>query len=357
MKFSVDAKEFGSVLQRVAVALPSKSPVAALFCILIKATEDGVILGATDLSFSVQFGIPKTKVNVLKTGCWAVPGKSLIDVVSMATGTLEVEFDGNMVHLTHGRSKIRLVAMPGDDYPNLSYGHESLAFSRVPSKDFVGALSSVSWSCSRDETRPILCGVCCNDKEFASTDGHRMTVLSHSLPITAEHIIPQTSVDRLSKVVFTEEVGFHFSTSDLYVLSGSALITVRLTAGKFLDYSMIMPKRNDKKVIVNRADLKESLDRALILADKEQRTAIINYADKKIVLASRSEKSGEVEDSLRCHEDSSAEPIKIGFNAKYLVEMLSVVRDDTVVFNFADGLSPLLVQEGKLRHVVMPKRI
>lgn len=262
-----------------------------------------------------------------------------------------------------------------DEYP---------VFPTFATKDFVTIETTIMremiektiYSVSTDETRYHLNGVFFEkhvEKDgvvyrMVATDGHRLSLIDRKSTSTGMSpkgpsqgvIVPRKGLHELRKLLDNagENVEMAIEGSQLIVRAGSAVLMIRLIEGKYPNYQQLIPQNLREKLLVNREQLLSSLKRVSLLANAKSRGVTLNLAKGKIEITSNNPELGDAKEEIEV--DYAGKDLKIGFNARYILEVLTSMNDDMVQIELNDQLSPGLVRpqnDKSYTCVVMPMRI
>lgn len=335
---------------------------------------DGSTLGlrATDLDIEVTDGIP---ANVIRAGRTTVSAKKLYEVIRKLDGAevkLDADGSGNML-VVSGRSRFNLPCIGPESYPDLKSGAFSSEFD-IPIADLRELLDRTAFAASTEETRYYLNGIHLHPLEGAegtmiravATDGHRLARTEVKAPAGAASlpsiIVPRKTVTELQKLLDAadgETVHVEVSDSKIRVRSGEVILVSKLIEGTFPDYERVTPKNNDKRLSVDRKELETAVDRvSTIASDKGGKAVKMSARDGALVVSVTNPDHGEARDEMRAEFD--VDGFEIGFNARYLQDILGQLRTESMEFLFSEPGSPTLLKEtgdGKALYVLMPMRI
>jgi DNA polymerase III subunit beta len=352
-----------------------KSTMPILANVLLRTDgKDKLLVAATDLNVTVTAELP---CKVLSEGGLTVGAKHLHDIVKSLPGE-ELALkraDNHYAEIRAGRVDYKVVGMADRDFPKLP-NHREVKLGEVDAATLRDMIAKTFFSISTDETRYHLNGVLfetegSGDKAVArmvSTDGHRLSKVERPLPgapkLAAPIIIPRKGLGELRRALesakTTVQLGVH--NGHLFARVGDTTLSVKLIEAQFPPYDQVIPKNNDKVAIAPRHALLEALRRISIMSS--DKTWGVRLALKKGALTVTSDNPdlGEAHEELEVTYDG--EPLTVGFNAKYFIELLTEMGGDEVRVELSAELDPGLVRsadlKGEGKHylgVVMPMRI
>lgn len=348
MRVTLDRADLAHALAIVTKAIETRNTIPILANVLL-AVEDGQLrLTGTDLDVEIATSLP---VLDCQPGSVTVPGKMLADIAKRATGDISLTAEGHQLIVKSGKSRYKLDVLPAEDFPSFSAGK----FDTTLELDLATLVAPCVHCISTDETRYYLAGVYLHAVEghlvAVATDGHRlMRNIGHAgtLPSSLEGgvILPRKLVGLLPKGVVTLEL----SQNKVRVTTGSTVITSKMIDGTFPDYVRVIPTGNGNVLTVDRQALMKSVERVAAVADDRSRA--VKFAVGDVLCLSLADKaSDEVEATFE------GEPLEIGFNSRYVGEMLGALDEPNVRFAFGDAGSPAVIKgEGEWTAVLMPMR-
>jgi DNA polymerase-3 subunit beta len=227
-------------------------------------------------------------------------------------------------------------------------------------------LTHTSFAVSHDETRYALNGVLfvVQSKEIrvVATDGHRLAMASRALeqtttPVTG--IVPRKAVLEIQRALGAgEEIQIAITDNQFVLQMPNFVMTARLIEGQFPNYEAVIPKGHPGKLALSRPALTAALRRVAVMAEERNKPVKLSLAPASLKLSASSSELGEAEEALAV--DYAGEELSIAFNSRYILDALSPMEDDAVVFEFKDALSPGVIKsadDDRYRCVIMPMRI
>jgi DNA polymerase-3 subunit beta len=321
---------------------------------------------ATDLDLQVDESVP---ANVDQAGATTVPAHTLFDIVRKLPEGSQVELDvseGKM-HLSAGRSRFHLSVLPRDDFPVISEGELPTRF-ELPAATLRQIIDKTRFAISSEETRYYLMGIflhLADDQlKAAATDGHRLARIVLPKPDGADGmpdvIIPRKCVSELRKLLDELEGSVEVSLSPTKIRFGlgSAVLTSKLIDGTFPDYNRVIPTANDKLLKLDPKTFASGVDRVSTIASEKTRAVKMSLDRDKVTLSVTSPESGTATEEIPA--DYGADSLEIGFNARYLLDILNEIEGDTVEVHLADAAAPTLLRENdksNALYVLMPMRV
>ena len=367
MKATIERATLLKSLGHVQSVVERRNTIPILSNVLIEARDDGSLrLMATDLDLQVDESVP---ANVAQAGATTVSAHTLFDIVRKLPEGSQVEItaaEGKM-QVIAGRSRFNLSTLPRDDFPVIAEGDLPTRF-ELPAATLRQVIEKTRFAISSEETRYYLMGiffhVIDDQLRAAATDGHRLARVTVPRPDGAEEmpdvIVPRKAIAELFKLLEELEgtVEISLSPTKIRFGLGSAILTSKLIDGTFPDYNRVIPTGNDKLLKLDPKSFSAGVDRVSTIASEKTRAVKISVDRDKVTLSVTSPENGVATEELAA--DYGADGIEIGFNAKYLLDILGEIDGDVVEVHLADAAAPTLLRENdksNALYVLMPMRV
>ncbi len=370
MKATIERATLLKGLSHVQSVVERRNTIPILSNVLIEATADGTIkLMATDLDLQINEHIAAA---VETPGATTVSAHTLFDIARKLPEGSQVSLsaaEGRMTIMA-GRAKFQLATLPRDDFPVIAEGELPTSF-ELPAETLKQIIDKTRFAISTEETRYYLNGIFLHVSDdplpvlkAAATDGHRLARVTVTRPDGAEGmpdvIVPRKCVAELRKLLdeIDGSVGVSLSATKIRFDLGQALLTSKLIDGTFPDYSRVIPTGNDKILRIDPRSFEEGVDRVSTIATEKTRAVKMALDRDKITLSVTSPENGTAAEEVS--GDYSAAPFEIGFNSRYLLDILAQVHGDTVEVHLADAAAPTLIRENDKApalYVIMPMRV
>jgi len=371
MKLTIERAALLKSLNHVQSVVERRNTIPILSNVLLDVDKD-MRLVATDLDIEI---IEAVAADVSANGKVTVPAHMFYDIIRKLPegGQLEIEHgsDGNQLQINAGRSKFALQSLPAEDFPDLTSGEMTHKFS-LSAADLKRLIEKTRFAISTEETRYYLNGIYLHEAETegdvklraVATDGHRLAQFEMPLPDGAKGmpgvIVPRKAVGELHKLIEdeTDNVEIYLSSSKIKFTIGSVILTSKLIDGTFPDYERVIPSNNDKALEVDARAFAQAVDRVSTISSEKGRAVKLNVESQNITLTVNNPDSGNAREDIV--GDYQADPIEIGFNARYLLDITNQLEGETALFLLADASSPTIVRDkGDLSalYVLMPMRV
>jgi DNA polymerase-3 subunit beta len=372
MKLVIERGELLRALGHVTSVVERRTTIPILSNVLLKASAQGLSFKATDLEREV---IEQAPADVSQPGATTVPAHILHDIVRKLPDGAEVEMkreaDKERLVLTSGQSRFALQTLAPEDFPDLAAGELNHKF-QIGAQDLKRLIDKTRFAISTEETRYYLNGIYLHAASrgkrqtlrAVATDGHRLAQADVPLPKGAEAmpgiILPRKTVHELHRLIESSDgtVDVSVSAAKARFEIGTITLTSKLIDGTFPDYARVIPKANDKDLKVSNAEFKNAVDRVSTIASERGRAVKLNMSGNKLVLSVNNPDGGSATEEITV--DYGSQPLEIGFNARYLLDIANQLESETAHFQLADPGSPTMVKdegdEGAL-YVLMPMRV
>jgi len=321
---------------------------------------------ATDLDLQVDESVP---ANVSQAGATTVSAHTFFDIVRKLPEGSQVELtaaEGKM-QVVAGRARFNLSTLPRDDFPVIAEGDLPTRF-ELPAATLRQVIEKTRFAISSEETRYYLMGiffhVVDDQMRAAATDGHRLARVTIPKPDGADGmpdvIIPRKAVAELYRLLEEVEGTVEISLSPTKVRFGlgSAILTSKLIDGTFPDYNRVIPTANDKLLKLDPKSFSQGVDRVSTIASEKTRAVKMAVDRDKVTLSVTSPENGVATEEVPA--DYGSDGLEIGFNARYLLDILGEIDGDTVEVHLADAAAPTLLRENdksNALYVLMPMRV
>jgi DNA polymerase-3 subunit beta len=367
MKATIERAILLKSLGHVQSVVERRNTIPILSNVLMEAREDGSLrLMATDLDLQVDESVP---ANVTQPGAITVSAHTFFDIVRKLPEGSQVELsaaEGKMQVLA-GRSRFNLSTLPRDDFPVIAEGDLPTRF-ELPAATLREIIEKTRFAISSEETRYYLMGIFLHvvDEQLraAATDGHRLARVTVARPDGAEGmpdvIVPRKAVNELYRLLEELEgtVEISLSPTKIRFGLGSAILTSKLIDGTFPDYNRVIPTGNDKLLKLDPKSFAQGVDRVSTIASEKTRAVKMAVDRDKVTLSVTSPENGVATEEVPA--DYGSDGLEIGFNAKYLLDILGEIDGDTVEVHLADAAAPTLLRENdksNALYVLLPMRV
>ncbi|MFW2831306.1 DNA polymerase III subunit beta [Sphingomonas sp. ID0503] len=366
MKATIERATLLKALSHVQSVVERRNTIPILSNVLLEASDAGLRLMATDLDLQINETVDAA---VDQAGATTVSAHTLFDIARKLPEGAQVQMsaaEGKML-IVAGRARFNLATLPRDDFPVIAEGELPTRF-ELPAATLRQIIDKARFAISTEETRYYLNGIFLHTADgvlkAAATDGHRLARVTVPQPEGAEGmpdvIVPRKCIGELRKLLDEVEgdVGVSLSATKIRFALGHAVLTSKLIDGTFPDYSRVIPTANDKLLKLDPKSFMEGVDRVATIASEKTRAVKMALDRDKITLSVTSPENGTAAEEVS--GDYTSPGFEIGFNARYLMDILGQIEGDTVEVHLADAAAPTLIRESNhapALYVLMPMRV
>jgi len=369
MKFTVESGELQKSLMKISGAVPSKSTLPILENILFNLSGNKLTLIATDLEISMS-AIMDVKGN--EDGIIAVPAKRVMDTLRALPNTqlvFSADVSTSKVRMITDNGEYNLIGEQSQDYPAIPEfkGENEIVFDGALISSMI---SKTIFSVSTDELRPAMTGLLLqfktNEMCTVATDGHRLVrVIFTNVKQAKPHkdiIVPAKALILISKVL--EEGSNTISVNSTHVKFAfkNFTLTSRLIEENYPNYESVIPLDNNKKLTIDRNSLLSSIKRVSLYSSNTTHQVRVSTKKNELKISAEDvDFGGEAKERITCQY--SSEDLEIGFNATYLIDILSHIDSDEVIFSFGSSVKAVIVTQATTKEnedvlmLVMPMRL
>ncbi|WP_267432811.1 DNA polymerase III subunit beta [Sphingomonas sp. GM_Shp_1] len=371
MKATIERATLLKGLSHVQSVVERRNTIPILSNVLLEATAEGQLrMMATDLDLQINDSVAAA---VDQPGSTTVSAHTLFDIARKLPEGSQVQLtaaEGRMT-IVAGRARFSLGTLPRDDFPVIAEGELPTQF-ELPVELLKQIIDKTRFAISTEETRYYLNGIFLHVAEdngapvlkAAATDGHRLARVTIERPNGAEGmpdvIVPRKCVGELRKLLDEVDgsVGVSLSGTKIRFDLGQAILTSKLIDGTFPDYSRVIPTANDKILKLDPKAFMQGVDRVSTIATEKTRAVKMALDRDRITLSVSSPENGTASEEVPGEYTSLG--FEIGFNSRYLLDILAQIDSDLVEVHLADAAAPTLIRENDKApalYVLMPMRV
>lgn len=373
MKFSIDRADLLRSLNHVHSVVERRNTIPILANVMLRAENNSLSLTTTDMDLEI---IESVAASVEAPGNTTVSAHTLYDIVRKLPDNSVVSLDlpagDTTMIIKAGRSTFRLGCLPIEDFPKMSNDNDLPNGFSLPAADLRTLIDRTRFAISNEETRYYLNGIYLHGTESngvqvlraVATDGHRLARFEMPLPEGAETvsgvIIPRKAINEIRKLIDEagDAINIQLSDTKLQFSFDHIVLTTKLIDGTFPDYERVIPQGNDKILEISPSDFAAAVDRVSTIATEKTRAIKMILGNKVMTLSANNADNGSATEELEVNFDF--DPLEIGFNSTYLMDVTRQIEGDGCRLSFADGSSPTIIQDASDNsslYVLMPMRV
>jgi DNA polymerase-3 subunit beta len=372
MKVTVERAALLKSLGHVHRVVERRNTIPILANVLVKADRSKLSFKATDLDLEESETIP---AEVGQGGATTVPAHMFYEIVRKlpegAQIVLEASGDRAVLAVRAGRSRFTLQTLPESDFPDLAAGDMTHRF-KLQAADLKRLIDKTQFAISTEETRYYLNGIYLHSAgsnksptlRAVATDGHRLAQVELALPDGAAGmpgiIVPRKTVGEVQRLIEDNEaeIAVELSPGKIRFAFGDVTLTSKLIDGTFPDYSRVIPTGNDKELVVDKKEFEQAVDRVSTVSSERGRAVKLSLSNGRLMLSVTNPDSGSATEEVEV--EYGADPLDIGFNSRYLLDIAAQIEGQAAVLKLADPGSPTLIQDRDSKnalYVLMPMRV
>lgn len=370
MEFSVKRSDLLNELAMTQGVIERKTTIPILSNLLVEAKGSRVTITATDLELSV---CTSCEAKVKKEGAGTIPAKKLLELVRLLPEG-EIRFkllENHWVQVVCDKKAYKMVGMARDNFPAIPAFPHTLV--KIPAAILQGLISKTQFAISMEESRYTLNGGLLLLKpdtlSMVATDGHRLALAETDhklggLNSEVRVLIPKKAMSEVLKLANEAgdgaQIEFARDDSHLFFQVGHRLLISRILTGQFPNYEAVLPRENNKSVVLERGEFNDAVRRVSQLADQRSHAVKFAVAKEGVEISASSPEYGEARENI--DKEYKGEPLAIGFNAQYMLDFLGAAAEGPISIELKDEQSagqmrPLADEQYRYRYVIMPMRI
>lgn len=339
MRFTISREKLQEGLTAVTATIPAKTTLPVLANILVETTEKGIRLSGTDLDIAVS---TEVAADVETSGAITIPAKKLSEIArELPPSPVKIAAAGEQrITLDCGRSHFKILGLPRDEFPSFPAVRFNESW-RIRSGELQKLISHTSFAVSTEESRPILNGVLWElrpeQMRMVATNGHRLAKME--LPIktaaapSSDLIVPPKALEQVRRL-FPEDEELEIARGENHLGFRSPFTSVftRLIEGPYPPYDQVIPRDNNRVAVADRASLTSALRRMSVIASDQTHRIRLSFNSALLRFSVQTPDLGEATDELPIRYNG--DPLDIGFNANYLLEILRYIPTEEVKLTF-----------------------
>ena len=372
MKLTIERSALLKALGHAQSVVERRNTIPILANILLQASDNRLSVAATDMDIGVIETVP---ADAGTAGSTTAPAHTLYEIARKLPDGAQVHVEASGGHgqikLRSGRSVFVLASLPVEEFPSIASGELPHRF-RLPARELRALIDRTRFAISTEETRYYLNGIYLHPTEVrgtpvlraVATDGHRLARVELPLPEGAAGmpgiIVPRKTVGELRKLIddAEEDVEIALSPTKIRFSFGEIILVSKLIDGTFPDYERVIPTGNRKLLEVDCRQLKDAVDRVSTISSEKSRAVKLSLRKEAMTLSATSADAGTATEEVEVRY--SGDPMEIGFNSRYLLDIAQQIDGETAEMALADPTAPTLIRDvadSSALYVLMPMRV
>jgi len=371
MQFTISKNIFLEGLTKVQGIVEKRHTIPILANVLIEAKNNEITITATDLEVGLK---SKYKAQIIDEGKITVSAKKLYEIIKeLPDKNINFNSKNNYwVEIKCHKSLFNLVGLSPEEFPK--FPDIELSNNVIDKNNLNEMIEKTLFSISNDETKFNLTGIYIKSDKidninkiiFVSTDGHRLSMIQRKyeneldLKYKEGFILPKKGIIEIKKLLETMEENINIGILDnnFFISNEKTTLIMRMVDGDFPDYKRVIPDKGKNAAIINKNLFLHALRRISILSSEKSKGIKINLKKDSLILTSSSPDLGDAKEEIDI--TYSGDDISIGFNAKYIIDILQVIKSEKIIFNLKDNISPGRINpedDEDYLSVIMPMRL
>ena len=375
MKFSVERSEFLKALSHGSSVVEKRTTVPILSHVHIQGEGGNIHMTTTDMDLALVEAVPAV---VEAPGAITVSAHMLLEIVRKLPDGIQIQAtlnpENDQLTLKAGKSRFNIATLPAEQFPKLTQNDLPFSF-KLTAEKLRYLIDRSRFAMSTEETRYFLNGIYFHAHEVngqkvfrsVATDAHRLACIEVPVPQGAESIpgiiVGRKTITEIRKLINDEnpeaEILISVSPQRIEFKLPTATLSSRLVDGTYPDYEQAIPRGNDKPIIVDAKDFAKAVDRVATVTTDKLPVIKIVVANNKLTLMAASSELGDATEEMEV-DFPFDQPVEIGFNANYLVDITSQIGDEGAEILLSDGSAPAMIKglnDSEALFVLMPMRV
>jgi len=351
MKFIVSTSALLKNLQSISGVLNSSNTLPILDNFLFELVDEKLLVTASDLESTISVSIPVSKAD--ENGSIAIPAKFLVEILKTFPDvpmSFNINIETFQVEISAGEGKYKLTGFNGDEFPKAPVIDNGTSLT-MNSKTLSNAFNKTLFATGSDDMRVVMTGVFCQlsdqDITFVATDAHKLVRYRRTDSKSSEtgsFILPKKPLNLIKNILAAQdvEVKIEYNSTNASFEFENILLICRLIDGKYPNYEAVIPLNNTKKLTIDRQQILTSIKRVSIFSNQLTRQIRFSVSGKELILASEDmELANEAKERLTCNYEG--EDIEIGFNSKFILEMMNNLDSDEICIEMSTSNRAALI--------------
>ena len=347
MRFIINSQLFLKHLSALSGVISNNNTVPIISCFHMHLEENILTIKATDLETTLVTRIELENAKVEGIDSIAVPAKLMLDMLkSLDDVPLNFSVDASNygIEISSGEGKYRLAGQNPETYPTMPEMKDTVQ-TTMPASLIVNAINKTAFAASNDEMRQQMSGIFCELTQesvtFVATDAHKLVRYRRKdihADEVANFILPKKPISLLKNILGSNkeecEVTLNYNTTNVFFSFDNFLVVCRLVDGKYPNYEAAIPKDNPNKLTIDRNTFINTLKRISLFSNQSTHQVRLSISERDLRISAEDlEFSNDAHETIPCSYDG--EPMEIGFNAKFLTEMISNLDTEQILMELS----------------------
>jgi len=373
MKIKIQKSVFLTALSRIQGIVEKNSIKPITSNVLIKAFDKKLTISATNLQIAFKNTLKNLKIE--KEGQIALNAKKIFEIIKqLPEQEIIIEEKENYhVSISSGKAFIEMIGLPPEDFPDFTED-ENEKFYELNKNILLSMLNLTSFSISRDESKPNICGTFLEKLEdetirMVTTDGYRLSIAEEKIGkgfFFKEGItIPAKGINEINKILLEkkedEKVNICVKKNVFILKTEDVDLFIRLIEKKFPNYKVIIPGEgiNKKTINLEKNKIRDALKIMCVIANENNRPVYFNFFENKLLLYTEDSDFGSAREEIEL-KDKVKKEIKFCINGSYLVDIINVIEEDFLIDYYEEENKPIVVKKekiNKIKYIIMPMKM
>ncbi|MBO4741405.1 MAG: DNA polymerase III subunit beta [Bacteroidales bacterium] len=370
MKFIINSQLFAKHLQALSGVLTTNNNVPIISCFHFHLDDKTLTVKATDMETTLMVTMELEEAKVENISEIAVPAKMLLDILKSLSDepiTFAVDEENYSIEIVSREGKYHLAGQNPESFPAMQDKGDTTKVV-LPASVLVNAITKTTFAASNDDMRQQMSGIFCEltpeHTTFVATDAHKL-VRYRRLDVVSDEaksfIFPKKPINLVKNILSANkeecDVTMEYNQTNVFFSFGNMFVACRLVDGKYPDYERAIPRENPFRLTLDRASFLNSLRRVSIFANQTTHQVRIKTGGNEIIITAEDiDYSNDARERLSCEYEG--EPMEIGFNAKFLIEMVSNLDTENILMQMshpsrAGLLTPVVDDENSKEDILM----
>lgn len=364
MRFRCEREDLHRAVQSITGVVAAKGVHAIYESCELRADDDGLTLRATDLEIGMRIHVPPSEsLHVERPGTAVVPAHRLASILrELPRGSVTITWDAERrdAVVEAGRARFQLQGQSPEDFPEIPTveTHQSIEIAAGAFRDLV---RKTAFAAAKERMRFALNGILLvvgqEGIEFVATDGRRLARMTaeceNAAGVEFRAIVPTKGLQQLDRAVSADDTVLRIAIGNNHFSGTTDQVTVvsRLVEGTFPPYQDVIPKDCGSSARIERDELQAALKRTALVTTRDAQSVKLSFSAGTLALAARSAE-GSANEELECEYDGDS--IDLGYNPAFLLDVLGLLADESLTFEWNNATAPACIREGAYTYVVMP---